>query len=154
MSQAKYGRMILVPSFRVFLQVFSAQMTTPTFRNFSQIDTGWLFAARHTVVSAVQASGNARTRHHSAYYRTFANAAWGVDQIGWNLAGTISDDYHSRVGIPVEIVNDDTNAAKSSEPAGITTLSPIHQATDAPHTPTIGSNWPCWPNRCETRKKA
>ena len=113
MPQAKDGPMNLVHSFRDLLQVFSAQMTKPTFCNFAQIAVGWLFAARHTVASAVQASGNDRTRHHSAYYRTFANAAWDVDQVGWNLAGKILARYQPRVSIPVEIVIDDTNAAKS-----------------------------------------
>ena len=105
--------MDLLPSFRDLLQVFSAQMTAPTSRNFNQIAVGWLFSSRHTVASAVQGSGNDRTRHHSAYYRTFANASWDVDQVGWNLAAKILDRYHPRVSTPVEIVIDDTNATKS-----------------------------------------
>ena len=48
MSQARDGPINRVPSFRELLRVFSAQMTTPTFRNFSQIAAGWLFAARLT----------------------------------------------------------------------------------------------------------
>ena len=105
--------MDLLPSFRDLLQVFSAQMTAPTSRNFNQIAVGWLFSSRHTVASAVQGSGNDRTRHHSAYYRTFANASWDVDQVGWNLATKILERYHPRVSTPVEIVIDDTNATKS-----------------------------------------
>jgi len=105
--------MNLLPSLRNLLQVFSAEMTSPTFCNFVQITLGWLFASRHTVAAAVQASGNARIRHHSAFYRTFANARWNVEEVGWNLAKEILSRYHPRVRTPVEIGIDDTNAAKS-----------------------------------------
>lgn len=105
--------MTLLPSLRLLLQVFSAEMTAPTFRNFLVITSGWLFASRHTVAAAVEASGNARKRHHSAYYRIFSTAAWDVDQVGWNLADIILDAHHSHVDKPVDIVADDSNAAKS-----------------------------------------
>ena len=105
--------MTLLPSLRDLLQVFSAEMTAPTFRNFLVITAGWLFASRHTVASAVQASGNARNRHHSAFYSTFSRAAWDVDQVGWNLARMVLERYCPHVDKPVEIGADDTNAAKS-----------------------------------------
>ena len=105
--------MTLLPSLHDLLQVFSAEMTAPTFRNFLVVTAGWLFASRHTVSAAVQASGNARKRHHSAFYSIFSRAAWDVDQAGWNLADKILEAHHPRVDKPVEIVDDDTNAAKS-----------------------------------------
>ena len=105
--------MTLLPSLRQLLQVFSAEMTAPTFRNFAVITAGWLFATRHTVAAAVQASGNARKRHHSAFYSTFSRAVWDVDQVGWNLARLILDRHHPCVRKPVEIGVDDTNTAKS-----------------------------------------
>jgi hypothetical protein len=105
--------MTLLPSLRDLLQVFSAEMTAPTFRNFLVITAGWLFAARHTVAAAVQASGNARKRHHSAFYSTFSRAAWDVDQVGWNLADKILEAHHPDVDKPIEVGADDTNAAKS-----------------------------------------
>ena len=52
--------MTLLPSLRDILQAFSAEMTAPTFRNFLVITVGWLFASRHTVAAAVEASGIAR----------------------------------------------------------------------------------------------
>lgn len=105
--------MTLLPSLHCLLQVFSAEMNAPTFRNFLAITAGWLFTSRHTVAAAVQASGNARKRHHSAFYRIFSRAAWDVDQVGWNLAGEILEAHHPQVDKPVEIVADDSNAAKS-----------------------------------------
>lgn len=105
--------MTLLPSLRQLLQVFSAEMTAPTFRNFLVVTGGWLFATRHTVAAAVQASGKARTRHHSAFYSTFSRAAWDVNQVGWNLARMILERHWPRIDKPVEIVADDTNAAKS-----------------------------------------
>ena len=105
--------MTLLTSLRDLLQVFSAEMTAPTFRNTLVITAGWLFASRHTVSAAVQASGIARIRHHSAFYRIFSKAAWDVDQVGWTLADKILDAHHPHVEKPVEIVADDTNAAKS-----------------------------------------
>lgn len=48
MSHDRDGPINRVPAFRELLRVFPAQMTTPTFRNFSQIAAGWLFAARLT----------------------------------------------------------------------------------------------------------
>lgn len=105
--------MTLLPSLRDFLQVFSAEMTAPTFRNFLVVTAGWLFATRHTVAAAIEASGNARKRHHSAFYSTFSRAAWDVNQVGWNLARMVLERYWPRIDKPVEIVADDTNAAKS-----------------------------------------
>lgn len=105
--------MTLLPSLRDLLQVFSAEMTAPTFRNFLVVTAGWLFATRHTVAAAVQASGNAFLRHHSAFYGVFSRAAWDVDQVGWNLADKILETHHACADEPVEIVADDSNAAKS-----------------------------------------
>lgn len=105
--------MSLLPSLRDLLQVFSAEMTAPTFRNFAVITAGWLFATRHTVAAAVQASGNAFLRHHSAFYGVFSRAAWDVDQVGWNLADMILETHCPDIDKPVEIGADDTNAAKS-----------------------------------------
>ena len=105
--------MTLLPSLRDFLQVFSTEMTAPTFRNFLVVTAGWLFATRHTVAAAIEASGNARKRHHSAFYSTFSRAAWDVNQVGWNLARMVLERYWPRIDKPVEIVADDTNAAKS-----------------------------------------
>ena len=105
--------MTLLPSLRDLLQVFSAEMTAPTFRNFLVVTAGWLFATRHTVAAAVQASGNAFLRHHSAFYGVFSRAAWDVDQVGWNLADKILETHHACADEPVEIIADDTNAAKS-----------------------------------------
>jgi len=105
--------MNLLSSLKDLLQVFSAEMTFPTSLNFHQIVIGWLFASRHTVAAAVQVSGNDQTRHHSAYYRIFANASWDVNQVGWNLAEKIIHRHYPLVSTPVEIVLDDSNAAKS-----------------------------------------
>ncbi|MFM1801545.1 MAG: hypothetical protein RJA81_897, partial [Planctomycetota bacterium] len=62
--------MNLVSSLQDCLQVFSSEMTKPTFRNLLPVLFGWLFSSRHTLAAAIQASGHAGSRHHSAFYRT------------------------------------------------------------------------------------
>lgn len=105
--------MNLVPSFQPLLQVFSSEMSCPTFRNFCQILLGWFFAHQHLISQAIFLSGNAGTRHHAAFYRVFSNAAWDINQVGWNLCERIIMRFYRSSKTPVELVIDDTNARKS-----------------------------------------
>jgi hypothetical protein len=61
-------------------------MTSPTFVQLPSDRDLMLFACRHTVAVAVQASGNDQTRHHSAWYRTSAYDSWDINQVSWSLA--------------------------------------------------------------------
>ena len=113
LNQAKDGLVNFVSSLQDRLQVFSSEMTKPTFRNLIHVLFGWLFSSRHTVAAAIQASGHAGSRHHSAFYRIFSNAVWDVQQVGWNLAREIIQRFYPSPRTPVELVIDDTNATKS-----------------------------------------
>jgi DDE superfamily endonuclease len=104
--------MNLVPSFRLLLQVFSGEMSSPTFRNFSQIVIGWFFASQHLISQAILYSGNARDRHHASFYRVFSSAVWDINRVGWNLCDRIIARFYRSPKIPIEIVLDDTNARK------------------------------------------
>ena len=107
--------MKLLPTFQLALQAFSCEMTSPAFRNFSQIIAGWIFAAHHTIAGALLSSGVAGTRHHSAFYRTFSKNVWDCEQVGWNLAESIIQRHLNLYGSnrPVDILIDDTNTKKS-----------------------------------------
>ena len=67
--------MNLVPSFQSLMQIFSSEMSCPNFRNFCQILIRWFFTHKHLISQAIVLSGNAGTRHHTAFYRVFSNAA-------------------------------------------------------------------------------
>lgn len=77
--------MFLVTSFSVLLQELGVVMTTPSFHNFTQILTGWLFARRRNITGILVAAGLAGRRHHSSYHRFFASAAWSLDALGLAL---------------------------------------------------------------------
>jgi hypothetical protein len=72
--------MDLATSFVSLLQVFAAEMTRPTFRHFTKLVTGWLFAPRRTVLEMVRASG--AEGHHAGFHRVFAAARWSIDRVG------------------------------------------------------------------------
>jgi hypothetical protein len=71
--------MELVSSFQRQLQVLAVRMTAPSFESFVVLVTGWIFGARRTVTAMIVAAGAQRTKHHSAFHRFFANAAWSLD---------------------------------------------------------------------------
>lgn len=72
--------MDIATSFLPLLQVFSAEMTKPTFQTFTTLMTGWLFAPRRTVMGMLRASGS--DRHHAAFHRLFSAAQWSIDRVG------------------------------------------------------------------------
>ncbi|MFM7128003.1 MAG: transposase [bacterium] len=104
--------MNLVPSFKPLLQVFSAEMSSPTFQTFYQIIIGWFFASQHLISQAIFHSGNARIRHHASFYRVFSCAAWDINRVGWNTCDRIFSRFYRSSKIPIELVIDDTNARK------------------------------------------
>ena len=57
-------------------------MTAPTLHKWIELLGGWLFAPRRTVSGILVAAGLAGKRHHSAFYRIFASAAWSLDELG------------------------------------------------------------------------
>ena len=74
--------MNLVTSFLVMLQPLAVAMTAPTFSNWTTLLTGWAFAPRRTVTGMLLAAGAVGKKHHSAFYRLFAQAQWSLDQVG------------------------------------------------------------------------
>lgn len=74
--------MVLVPSFLEIVQSLSWTMSTPTFRSFVVIVTGWLFAPRRTITTMLVVTGMAGQRHHAAFHRLFSSARWSLDQLG------------------------------------------------------------------------
>lgn len=74
--------MTLVASFLEVVQPLSWAMSTPSFRNFLIILTGWIFAPRRTITGMLIAAGVAGRQHHAAFHRLFAAAHWSLDQLG------------------------------------------------------------------------
>lgn len=74
--------MTLVSSFVDILQQVSWVMTAPTFTSFVTVLTGWVFARRRTVTGMILAAGAVDAKHHSAFHRVFASAAWCLDELG------------------------------------------------------------------------
>jgi hypothetical protein len=84
-------------------------MSTPAFRNFLIILTGWIFAPRRTLTGMLVAAGVAGCRHHAAFHRLFAAARWSLDQLGLLVFGLILPWLPSGA---VEVAIDDTLAPK------------------------------------------
>jgi hypothetical protein len=74
--------MDLVTSFVSLLQPLAIVMNGPSFDNAVTILTGWVFAPRRTVTCMIAAAGAIGRKHHSAFHRLFASAAWSRDQLG------------------------------------------------------------------------
>jgi len=72
----------LVSSFVELVQQVSFVMTQPTFATFLMVITGWLFSRRRTVTNMILAADAVGTKHHSAFHRLFASAAWSRDDLG------------------------------------------------------------------------
>jgi hypothetical protein len=72
--------MELTPSFVALLQVFSTDFTTPTFRTFAWIVTGWLLSHRHRYITEIIFScGKVGIGHWCRFHRFFSHAAWDLD---------------------------------------------------------------------------
>lgn len=79
--------MQLTPGFRSLLLPFRSVFTAPGFATSLYIATGWCLSHRHRYVTElIQSSGAVRRGHHSRYHRSFANAAWSVDDLFESLA--------------------------------------------------------------------
>jgi hypothetical protein len=74
-------------------------MSTPSFRNFLIVLSGWVFAPRRTITGMLVTAGVAGDRHHAAFHRLFSAAHWSLDQLGlivfrlilpWLEPGTIT----------------------------------------------------------------
>lgn len=100
--------MTLVPSFLDLVQPLHAVMTTPSFTNFVTLLTGWVYARRRTVTGMIVAAAAIRAKHHSAFHRLFARAAWSRDALGLAVFGLIAP----YLGDVVLLGLDDTLARK------------------------------------------
>ncbi|MFH5806769.1 transposase [Alienimonas sp. DA493] len=70
----------MATSFTPLLQVFARSMTRPTRATLTTLLAGWICAPRRTILGMVRAAGAGR--HHAAFHRLFASAAWSVDRVG------------------------------------------------------------------------
>jgi SRSO17 transposase len=77
--------MKLVTSFVALVQELGIVMTAPSFQNFLLVLGGWVFARRRTITGTLVAGGFAGQRHHAAFHRLFAKAAWSLDALGLAL---------------------------------------------------------------------
>jgi DDE superfamily endonuclease len=74
--------MSLVASFVDLVQPLSWAMSTPVFKRFVILLTGWIFAPRRTITGMLVAAGVAGQQHHAAFHRVFSKAHWSLDQLG------------------------------------------------------------------------
>lgn len=100
--------MDIVSSFMPLLKVFTLAMTKPTASSFLQIINGWIFAPKRTIWNAIRIAKT--DKHHSAYYRVFANAAWCVDQIGLAVFDLVVKLAPQAI---YDLIGDDTLVPKS-----------------------------------------
>lgn len=79
--------MELTPSFLLLLQQFTPVFTSPSFRTFTLIASGWILSNRHRYITEVTFScGNVGLGHWSRFHRFFSQAAWDLDRISMHLA--------------------------------------------------------------------
>jgi DDE superfamily endonuclease len=100
--------MIVVSSFAALLQEVSLVMTAPTFDTFLMLTTGWIFARRRTVTGMMLAADVVGVKHHSAFHRFFASAAWSLDEFGLAVFGLMQRWLSAVVMVGI----DDTLARK------------------------------------------
>ena len=101
--------MYLASSFAFLLQELALTMTLPSFRNFTLLVTGWVFASRRTVTGMLLAAGMAEQRHHSAFHRLFSAARWSLDAVGLRVFRILEAALDEE---SVLVAIDDTLAAK------------------------------------------
>jgi hypothetical protein len=78
--------MELTASFLVLLQQFAPVFTSPTFRTFTWIVSGWVLSQRHRFITEVIfSSGNVGNGHWSRFHRFFSHAAWDLDEFSLAL---------------------------------------------------------------------
>lgn len=122
--------MEVVQSFHVVLQVVSGVMTAPTAQTFQTLVAGWLLAPRRSIIGMVRSSGT--ERHHSAFHRLFATAAWSIDKAGLAVFDLITrgqervflaidDTLIERFGLKVHGTGMHRNAVQSSRSHVVTT---------------------------------
>jgi hypothetical protein len=77
---------MLAESFVECLAVFDRCFTSPTYRRFLTLLSGWLLCiGKHTVTGVIRAAGAVGKRHHSGYHRFFSRAVWCTDKVGLTL---------------------------------------------------------------------
>ena len=72
--------MDIATSFLPLLQPFAGPMTRPTFDTLTTLLAGWILAPRRTIAGMIRAAD--ADRHHAAFHRVFASAAWSIDRVG------------------------------------------------------------------------
>ncbi|MGP0066639.1 MAG: hypothetical protein ACLQGP_23995 [Isosphaeraceae bacterium] len=79
--------MELTSSFLDPLKQFSPVFTSPTYRTFAWIVSGWVLSQRQSFITEVIfSSGHVGNRHWSRFHRFFSHAAWDIDTFSLFLA--------------------------------------------------------------------
>jgi len=130
--------MHLTTTFIPLLQVFAAEMTQPTYRNFITLVGGWLLAPRRTILGMVRASNT--DQHHAAFHRIFSAARWSLDQVGLAVFDLISSSGEAC------LVGDDTLLPRSGLKVFGTGMHRDPLLSSRGHTVTRWGN--CWVVLC------
>jgi hypothetical protein len=100
--------LVIVSTFPVLLQSFSACFTAPSFESFVVLMSGWVLnLRRHTVTGTIRAVGGVGLKHISSFHRFFSSGRWNTDEVGLTLARLIIStlvDKHA----PIVLIVDDT----------------------------------------------
>ena len=103
--------MELTPSFRVLLQQFRPVFTTPSFRLFVLLVTGWLLSSRHRYITeCIFTAGQVGLGHWSCYHRFFSHYAWSLDSLCHALARLLLERFAPDG--PILLAGDDTLCRK------------------------------------------
>src|SRR6266516_513020 len=74
---------ILPDTFTPLLAAFQPCFTTPTYRNFCLLVSGWVHChGRRTITAVAVAAGAVGSRHISVFHRFFGRAQWSLDAVG------------------------------------------------------------------------
>jgi hypothetical protein len=103
--------MELTPSFRLLLQHFRPVFTTPSFRLFVLILTGWALSSRHRFITeCIFTAGQVGIGHWSCYHRFFSHYSWSLDGLSRSLAHLLLDCFAPDG--PILLAGDDTLCRK------------------------------------------
>ena len=105
---------IVPETFSGLLTAFAGCFTTPSYRNFVTLMTGWVQClGRRTVTALVVAAGAVDRRHISVFHRFFSRAQWAVDDLG-QVVFRLALAWLPAEG-PLIVVIDDTLCRKSGK---------------------------------------
>lgn len=103
--------MQLTPSFLALLQNFRLVFTTPAFRLFVLLLTGWALSCRHRFITAcIFTAGQVGIGPWSRFHRFFSHYAWSLDEL-WAVLARLLVNRFCPTG-PLLLAGDDTLCRK------------------------------------------